>query len=591
MSKPFNTAWPALGALLLAAVAMQAAPALAAMQQGAASHPPFLGSVPPKSAVVFSTRFTRPEALPVIRAFGATRIEWGYNKEPAYAKALRELAPWVGGAVSGMPPSPVKEGFARDFDGKIVAAPWAQSFDGRWLTSTHPETQADYRDRITKLVELGVDSIQHDDPQMQAYAALYQGGDFNDSTVQGFPQWLATRANPAQVAAAGLVGFTGDYRQWLRDKQGVKDADDYRARWRKLPSSVLWLDFVRSTVLDHMLRVRQIASQLRGKPVPLSMNLSVLYEPLASNPFFFLAPAVDYAMPETHIDNYAQMASQAATARSLGLGFVPSLRPGTRAENRVAIATLYALGGQPIVPWDVYVGNDERGQVKRFFGTVDDYGDLYRFVKAQAPLFDGLESAPLVGLMVPVEQGRADRIKALVARLVQRGIPFSFVLVGRNGPASYRAEAARLQSVDLVVTTNPDADYPAADLKALTDSGVRRLAVEQLSDDALDLMRPFIAAPGAEQLRIVPRASPSGPDRLVLHVVDASRGDALQADAGCRRRIGIRRASLGGRQVTHVEWRSPIAGTRLRDSDLGGDVFVSIEGCPVWGLLELTLAP
>jgi hypothetical protein len=578
-------------ALALVALALLSAPAPATMPQGAASHPPYLGIVPLKSAVVFSTRFTRPDALPVIRAFGATRVEWSYNKDPEFAAALRELAPWVGGAISGMPPSPVTDGFARDLDGKVVSAPWAKSFDGRWLTTTHPETQADYRARVTKLVELGVDSIQHDDPLLQVYAALYQGGDFNDSTVQGFPQWLATRASPAQVAAAGLAGFTGDYRQWLKDKQGIKDADDYRARWRKLPSSTLWLDYVRSTVLDHMLRVRQLASQLRGKPVPLSMNLSVLYEPLASNPYFFLVPAVDYVMPETHIDDFAQMTSQAATARSLGLGFVPSLRPGTRAENRVAIATLYALGGQPIVPWDVYAGNDERGKVKRFFGTADDYSDLYRFVKAQAPLFDGMETAALVGLMVPVERGPASAVKALVTRLVLRGIPFRFVPVGRNGPATYRADFDRLKALALVVTTNPDADYPQADLKALSASGVRRIRADQLRDEDLDALRPFVAAPGSDQLRLIARGDPADPLRLLLHVIDAARGDALQADPACRRRIGIRRSQLGGSGIVSMTWRSNVTPTELHDVDDRSDLYLTLDGCPVWGVLDIRLKP
>jgi hypothetical protein len=220
------------------------------------------GITPPLSAVVFCTRFKRLEAVPMVRAFGANRIEWVYLPDATFASALHEASSWVGGSLSGMGPLPDSAGFAMDFDGHVLAAPWAKSFDGRWASSNHPATQQAYAARVQGLMAMGADSIQHDDPQMQAFSALYQGGDFNPSTVKLFPAWLAANATEAELAVSGLADMGTDYREWLRNRHGIKGAEDYLRRWRTLPSSTLWLRFIRSTVLDHMRRVRAQAERL-----------------------------------------------------------------------------------------------------------------------------------------------------------------------------------------------------------------------------------------------------------------------------------------------------------------------------------------
>ena len=55
--------------------------------------------------------------------------------------------------------------------------------------------------------------------------------------------------------------------------------------------------------------------------------------------------------------------------------------------NRRAIASVYALGGHPIVPFDIYINPRFR-----YFGPPSVYGDLYRFVRQHRNLFDGIGS-------------------------------------------------------------------------------------------------------------------------------------------------------------------------------------------------------
>jgi len=561
--------------------------AVGELTSAARVHPPFHGAVPARSDVVFSVRSTRPAALPVIKAYDATRVEWVYTTDAGFVANLKHEAPWFGGTLNANGPLPDDAGYARDFDGKVLAAPWMQGWGKYWVTTTHSETQVVMDKQLRAYLAMGADSIQHDDAPLQAYAAEHWGGDFNESTVRGFPNWLAQQADLARVGAAGLGGFSGDYREWLRKRHNVTDAQDYRKRFRKFPSTPLWLDYVRSTVLDHHRRLRAIMAQVRGKPVPLSMNLGGLYEPLESNSFFFLATIADYSMAETPITDLTLQVSQANTARALGMGFVPSLKPQSLAENRVAIALFYALGGQPVVPWDVYAGNDEQGKPKRFFGAPQDYEDLYAFVRANPSLFDEMETTPVVGVVVPVDKGDAKLIRSLSQRLVEQQVPFAFVPVG--GTANYRADPARLRYLRLLITTNADTDYRAEDLKALADSGVSRVAQAAMTDRQIGSLRPFQVAPGAERVRLVPRANPGDPKHLTVHLVDASRGEKASFNSECLRRIGMRRDYLGGASVASARWVHQAGATDLVIERDGEYVYFNLNGCLLWGLLDLRL--
>jgi hypothetical protein len=572
--------------LLAACLGIAAAHAASAPEQ-ARVHPPFRGTVPAKSDVVFSSRFAQPDSLPIIESFGATRVEWVYAKDEPFARALQRDGRLFGATLNANGPLPDDDGYARDFDGRVLVVPWMKGWNGRWVTTTHPDTQRVFEEQVRRALELGARSLQHDDPQLQAFTGLNQAGDFNEGTLAGFPAWLGRHPDRNAVEAAGMVGFSGNYRQWLRDKHGVVDADDYRRRFRTFPSTRLWIDYLRSTVVEHFIRVRRIAADIRGTAVPISMNLSALYEPLESNPFFFLAAQADFSMAETHINDWPQMVSQAATARALGLGFVPSIRPRSTAENRVAIAALYALGGQPIVPWDVYVGNDENGKAKRFFGAPEDYGDLYRFVRANAALFDGKELAAQVGVIVPVAKGRQDQVRTLVRHLVDNNIGFAFVPVGAN----LRVDVERLRKHALLVLTNPDADYPSDVLQALSRTDVRLVRAGEMSDTEWSGLRSVVAAPGAEHLRILMRADPADASRLLVHVIDEVRGEPGAADAACTRRLGIRRDRLGSRAIAAATWYSPQARKTVTPQSDAKNYFMTLHGCALWGVLELRLAP
>jgi hypothetical protein len=555
--------------------------------EGAQTQAPLAPGVPKGSDVVFSVRSLRPEAIDVAKSFSATRIEWSYAIDPEFIKTARKEVGWFGGAMNALTKLPTEAGASKDFDGKTIVPPRMKAWDVQWNTTTHPDTQAALRSRAKRYMEVGADSIQIDDPLLQYFAGYALHGDFNDSTVAGFPAYLK-RADPAEVQKAGLAGFQGDYRELLRKRFGIQSAKDYSRQWAKLPTRELWLDYLKQSVADHFAGLREYLKSVHGSAVPLSMNLSFLDRPSEENRNFFLTPYADYSMAETLSDDVLEMQLRVITARSLGLGFVPSPKaPKDAPANRWAIASFYAMGGNPLVPWDVFVGNDDQGKAARYFGTPADYADLYQFVRRRAALFDGYEQTPVVGIVVPVDRYAEDATLALVRRLNQRRIPFAFVPVGGKH-RKIGVDVARLEHFKLLVTPNPEPDFARDQWGELHRKPLSMIHASRLADSMVDELVPLVVGGGTERLQWYPRARIDGKTaRLSVHLVDQARSAPGPGD--CRRRVVLRRSALGNFNVDKVSWHSPTRDSALELTREGGELAVTIPECVMWGVVSYDL--
>lgn len=556
---------------------------------GARVHPDYRGPTPKKSAVVFSSRSKRPDAIDQIRAFGATRVEWVYSFDPDFTAALKRETGWFGGSLNANIPLDSDAGMAKDFDGNTLVHPRMKAWGGKWNTTTHPETQRATWSRTTRYLDLGVDSIQFDDPLLQLYSAYLWGGDFNPSTLAGFDNYLKNHPNQDALAVHGLAGMRGDYREFLIQRHAVKDAKDYARRRHTFPSTKIWIEYLQHSVIQHFTDLRRHMNTTRGSVVPLSMNLGNLNRPDENQWHFFLASLADYAMAETPINKTSELQMRALTARALGIGFVPSLKPLSIARNRVAIATLYALGAVPIVPWDVYTGNDETGQPKRVFGTQEEYGDLYRFVRTNAELFDNLEQTAVIGIPVPVDNFDKVAVDAVADKLFQRRIPFAFILAGGR-ERKFAIDAARATQPKLLLLVNSDADFNVANRRALHSLPVPPITADLLSNSMLQSLSPFIVAGNAVDLKLYPRARAiAEPNRLVVHVVDEARGEPGPVDPGCKHRIGIKKSFLGNRDLRSVTWNAGAESVLLDLSDSPTAIFFTVPHCGLWGVLTISL--
>ncbi len=243
-----------------------------------------------------------------------------------------------------------------------------KSWGAKWITTTDPRTREVMEGVARRYLELGASSIQIDDPLLQFTAANW-GGDFSESSLAGFRRFLSKYPDKAALQQVGIIDPNDlDYRKFLADQYSIRTTKEYLERYRWLPTTPLWLEYLKESVISHFADFRAFLNSIKGSAVPLSMNL-LLFGPDEKTPQFDLIPFFDYAMVETRINDLDVVSLQAATYRAFGIGYVPSILPLTKEENRAAIATLYAMGAQPLVPWDVYINNGPDKKPSRFFGS------------------------------------------------------------------------------------------------------------------------------------------------------------------------------------------------------------------------------
>ena len=546
------------------------------------AHPDFQGAVPRKSDVIFSTRFKRDNALEVARAYGATRIEWVYSADPLYIKELRTVAPWFGGALSSTIPLKSDQGIARDIEGQPIVAPWMKSWGAKWITVADASTRAALTDLAMRYISAGASSIQIDDPTLQ-FGARWWGADFSDSSIRGFSDFLQRHPDRKLIADLGLDLDRPDldYREFLAEKYGIRTAREYAARQKNLPTTALWYVYLKESVLSHFSEFRRIIDGVAGKRVPLSMNLW-LVGPDARRDQFALIKHVDYAMVETKIDDYDLLTLMAATYRSLGIGFVPSILPRSKEENRIAIAGLYALGAQPLVPWDVYINQGPEKLPTRFFGMPEDYADLYRFVRTNAEVFEGYETLPVVGILAPVEKYDFSTTLALVRRLNRANVPFAMVPV-RSKPVAL-PDAGRPAFLQLLVAVNPLTDFDPETLSALSRQGPKIIAAGDLSARELADLSPVISDTDTTADRIIFRGRTNGEQALAIHVLPRQR--IRSDDKGCRHPVDLKADNFPPGIAAAASLRSPGESTPLSVTISEGRLRLEVP-CEGWSVVHL----
>lgn len=556
------------------------------LTDGALVHPEYHGSVPKKSDVIFSTRFKRDAAPSIAKAFNATRVEWVYSSDKAYIESLKADGRWFGGTINSNIKLANDDGNARDFGGNLISAPWMKTWKDmpKWITTTHPASEKALRDEAAQIISAGADSIQVDDPLLQLQSIEW-GGDFNPATLAGFNNYLSTY--PSKDANISEI-LKSDYRGFLKSNHGIKNTEEYIKKSPSIPANELWTKYLRYSVRQHFIDFRSFLKSQSSKPIALSMNLSELSKPDENIRHFFLAQFTDYVMAETTNLSTTDLAVRIATLRALGVGYAPSIKPKSVPENRVAIATLYAMGSQPLVPWDVYAGNDSSGKAKqRYFGSVTEYGDLYSFVRRYPKLFDNTEATAVVGIPIPVDKFRADDTMKVIQKLNQMQVPFAFLLTG-GVEQKFKIEADRARHFKILIKVNPDADFTTTDLKDLHALPVAMVNSNDITDTTIIELSPISVVGSADNIKIYPRVNPSeGGQNLLIHLIDESKIGEYQNDPSCKRSLNIKRNIIGSKKVAKATYYSQksVFPVSLKDNETVSQL--AIPECSFWGVISL----
>lgn len=308
--------------------------------------------VPTGSAVAFSSRWKRPlnpsdphDTFRDAVRFQATHLMWMYVRDPEVIREARakgyvvqaSLSTILDGRPAGFSP---EQGRVVDRDGNPVTAPWMKTWkDVWWGCVNSDEYRAIYLHHARVAIEGGADLLQQDDPGFN-HSAFNWGGCHCPYCERGFETYSLSHP-----------GAT------LREFHADSTLRFYADMWREIDA-------------------------LAGRPLPKSCNNYRGTWDFYHQPFDFGLAELPDLTPGAFI------ASQ-RMAMEEGKAQVFTAVTDSVPLNRRGIAMACATGASMVVPWDVYMGSG----VPRYFGSPEEYADLFGFIRGCAEVLDGYEHA------------------------------------------------------------------------------------------------------------------------------------------------------------------------------------------------------
>ena len=558
----------------------------------------------PPSAIPFSTRWQRTNALDVIRSFNATHCLWVYGSETGFIRRVKDQGLFYQGTLNGLQGQSHSttnrmnagdsSGRHEDLDGNKNTPHWMVTFGPKTFTGccNHAAFRKLFFGEARQLVEAGVDSIHVDDWEMNASWVRHAGVCFCEACRSGFRDWLSRRCTPAELTALGVAEIASfDYRDHLK-KNGVPDAASYRARYRDLPLTPLFTDFQIESMRAFFKAFRkQLDTWSPGKYIPVSVN--GLLTPLHAEHVLTGIDVVDFLHGESSQNADYQTATEyifgAKIAEAADITQVISPIPRSTARTRAAIATTYALGQPHLVPWDLYMGSDATGIQPRYFGTREQYCDLYDFIRDQRTLLDTYPSAAEIGVLVNGDEPGAYLDYCL--KLAARQIPFH-LLLGASRYARVPIRAEDLSGLRLLVELSPVPTFCAEDqatLKAARNSGNVRFvpATADIAAQSRVLGLNLLRLEGPENLYAFLRVDPARRS-ATIHIVNWNLvPDAERAETYGHVTVTLLNPARWG-EVGRVVWHAPgqpsVPITPERHADV---IRLTLPLVCTWGIIEL----
>lgn len=540
----------------------------------ARSLPPLSPLAPERSDIIFSTRVFRPESASVAKQFGANRIEWIYLKSAEEVRVLRDVAGKIGGTLNANPVLGTDDGYARNFDDEIFVAPWMKKWGARWVTTAHQDTRKALDAKLDQLLLYGVNSIQFDDPLLQLLSARSYGGDFNLATQKGFAEWLNHEKNKPYAIEYGLLDVAQDrvyYRDFLKANYAIENNKEYMAMAQKIPSTKLWLNYIESTVDDYFKGIREKIKQTSRGRVALSMNLPDEVWPTKKNPSFFLLKYVDYLVSEVDAKDYMDVVASAKTARSLGIGFVPSIKPDNYDSNRLALMLAYSFGGNPLVPWDLYV---EHGG--RYYGDYFEYGDIFGFVKKNGDIFNGYEETPFVGILINLDEVDDERLKKITEILLKNNIQFYYI--NTTSSSNLGAKNYALDRAEIVLDITGKSDILLISKKE--NNGLKKF--KYADEKFITEMSKIKTFDVRNNEIVVSRVETNGANKFSFHLIDR------KFDKDCSRVFGIKKNLFPSGLNIKAKWHSLSNFSGIANFREEGDFYYfDRPDCSGWSILSV----
>ncbi len=553
-----------------------------------------------RSAIPFSTRWQKPQALDIMRSFHATHCLWVYGLKADFVRSVQEMGLVYQGALNGLQGTNKAlpgasnagdpSGRHEDLDGNKNMPSWMVTFKPPHYTGccNSPAFREIFFNAARQHVDIGVDMLHVDDSAMNASWVRHAGVCFCGDCRLGFREWLRARYTPEQLGKLGVADIEKfDYREHLK-ANGIPDAATYRKGFKSLP---LTPDFTAFQVESSRRFFKDFRAKLDAwspaKYIPISVN-EPLQRPVADGSLCHTDLA-DFTCSEMYDRTLGTHLAAAKVGESLSLPQVASPIPKGVADARRTIAVMYALGQLHLVPWDLYMGSDATGIRPRYFGVREEYGDLYDLIRLRPELFDDYESFAEVGLVYNADTESAPALCRQMEALARLQTPFHVL------PASTRDVRIPLREADLrvlraVVLISPIESFCDEDRATLQKAlSARRLRL--VSPESLAPLRAhefdLFSLEGPEKVYAFPRVA-KNKSSIAIHLVNWN-----ETQAGAREdtfnfvTLTLRHLRRWGplRDAAYFEpGKDPVA---IQPEPHEGFVRLTVPRLGTWGILVL----
>ena len=370
--------------------------------------------------------------------FHVSRLEWAYIRDKQFIARCQEKGVLFGGASSSAMSHVVMPQGESDYAalacvnlrGEPVVPTWKRTWrppGNWWMCVNNPILEERYTEYLKSYLDVGAQVMQRDEPWGN-YRAVDWGGCFCDHCMKAFREYLAESTTVDEQRAMGIDDIgTFNYREMLM-KQNAPAGDDFR-RFDGGELKQRFTDFQMAATLAFHERTRKALNEHAGRRVAFSCNngcsrwtpIELLFD------WCFGELSFRHAHPEFLHD--AMLEAAALERRQVITMPKKSNRDdldGWRRLTRQTIAMAYACGGHCMVPWDVYMPSD----APRYFGTAEQYADLFGFIRASSGYLDGYEyagaagarlSCDLYGSAMPIELHGGDEVCAVLRALPSQG--------------------------------------------------------------------------------------------------------------------------------------------------------------------------
>lgn len=337
--------------------------------------------------------------------FHVTRLEWAYIRDAQFIDRVRASGRLFGGAASSALSHIAKTEKDLDYEdlacvnleGVPVIPTWKRAWrppGNLWMCANNPAVESCYVEYLKSCLNAGAQVMQRDEPGGNENAISW-GGCFCDHCMRAFRDYLAKNATAEKQKLLGIDDTnTFDYRDLLR-RDGAPVGDDFR-RFDGGELKQMFVQFQTEATVAFHRRTREALNEYVGRHVAMSCNNGCRRWTPTELEFDWCFGELSYRHAEP---GFIHDAMQQATEH--GRCQVVTMPKKSDREHldawcrltRLTIAMAYACGGHCMVPWDVYMPSD----APRYFGTPEQYADLYGFIRASSQYLDGYEYAGAFG--------------------------------------------------------------------------------------------------------------------------------------------------------------------------------------------------